>query len=311
MPAAPVSLHRATDPMRPPVSDRPVVRVVHPSGSVSDHLPALERGLARLEAAGCRIRWDPARGADRWRNYFAGDDQRRAEEFCAALREPEVEVVWFARGGGGGSRIVDAVLASAATLAPRAVIGFSDATSLLNALSLHLGWVTYHGPVVASLGRASIECEPARVLGVLSGDVRSLRFPPSSRPDVRGTLRGGNLTVLCSLVGTPFLPRGRGSIWLLEDVQEPAYRLDRAFWQLRRAGRLNGARGVWIGDLGLPAPEQELVREMFREDAGAVPVLTGAPAGHAGRLEALPIGAHVVLRMSEGLVELHAPRRKA
>jgi muramoyltetrapeptide carboxypeptidase len=302
--------HNATESMRPSVSDRPVVRVVHPCGAVDEHLDALERGLGRLEGAGCRVRWDPRRACDKWRDYFAGDDRKRADELIAALEEPEVEVVWFARGGGGAGRLLDALIPAVARLEPRAVVGFSDATSILNVLATDLGWTTYHGPVVASLGRPTTECDLNSTLGVLTGDVEVVRFMPRAGADVSGTLRGGNLTVLCSLLGTRFVPPAAGTVWLLEDVQEPAYRLDRAFWQLRCAGLLDRASAVWVGDLGLEPDQQEGVRRMFREDAGAVPVIEGAPAGHYGRIDALPIGARVTLRPSAGVLEFGDMRPK-
>ncbi len=275
----------------PPVGARPVVRVVAPSGTLEGHTTALEAGLARLERAGCEVRFDPARRTEVTRGYLAGADARRADEVLTALVEPGVEIVWFARGGSGLGRIAEWVVHGAARLAPRHVVGFSDATTLLNTLAARLGWLTWHGPVVTSLARPdSITVDLDGILARLRGERPG--GPASARPpSLSGRLFGGNLTVLASLAGTPALPRAPGALWLLEDVAEAPYRLDRSLTQLRGVGLFDRACGVWLGDLGLGPEETAAVEAAFTEDLAPVPVRRGAPAGHRGRLDLLPIGA--------------------
>jgi len=270
-----------------------VIRVVAPSGTLVGHEAPLDAGLTRLEGAGCEVRFDRARRAEVARGYLAGTDERRADEVLAALAEPGVEIVWFARGGSGFGRIVEWVLGGAARLPPRHVVGFSDATTLLNALAARLGWLTWHGPVVTSLGRPDLlTVDLDAALARLGGE--RPRPPTDAGPAlVSGRLFGGNLTVLASLAGTPSLPRVRGALWLLEDVAEAPYRLDRTLTQLRAAGLFSGARGVWLGDLGLTAEDTAAVEAAFGADVAPLPVLSGAPAGHRGRLDLLPIGGQV------------------
>jgi muramoyltetrapeptide carboxypeptidase len=277
----------------PPVGRRPVIRVVAPSGTLLGHEAALDGGLTRLEGAGCEVRFDPARRAEVARGYLAGGDERRADEVLAALAEPGVEIVWFARGGSGLGRIVEWVLRGAARLAPRHVVGFSDATTLLNTLAARLGWLTWHGPVVTSLGRPDLLTVDLDVALARLGGERPRPPAEAGPPTVSGRLFGGNLTVLASLAGTPSLPRVRGALWLLEDVAEAPYRLDRTLAQLRAAGLFTGARGVWLGDLGLTAEDAAAVEATFVADLSPLPVLGGAPAGHRGRLDLLPIGGQV------------------
>lgn len=277
----------------PPVGRRPVIRVVAPSGTLVGHEAAVDAGLTRLEGAGCEVRFDRARRAEVARGYLAGTDERRADEVLAALAEPGVEIVWFARGGSGLGRIAEWVLGGAARLPPRHVVGFSDATTLLNALAARLGWLTWHGPVVTSLGRPDLlTVDLDAALARLGGE--RPRPPADAGPAlVSGRLFGGNLTVLASLAGTPSLPRVRGALWLLEDVAEAPYRLDRTLTQLRAAGLFSGARGVWLGDLGLPAEDTAAVEATFVADVAPLPVVGGAPAGHRGRLDLLPLGGQV------------------
>lgn len=277
----------------PAIGDRPVVRVVHPSGTVSRHVEALEAGLARLEAAGCRIRWDDTRARASWRGYLAGDDDARADELIAALTEPGVDIVWFARGGSGGARCAARVAETVRDAPPRVVIGFSDATAYLGRLAER--WVVFHGPVVTSLAHPAISVDLDALFAVLQGTSNTVPFAP--RPDaegagaaVEGRLMGGNLTVLAASIGTPVAPRpAPGDIWLLEDVGEAPYRLDRAFWQLRASGLLDEAAAIWLGDLALDGEDDATARAMIADDAPC-PVIEGAPAGHTGVLGLLPLG---------------------
>ena len=301
----------------PAAPSRPVVRVVHPCGSVRPHLAALESGMAALERAGCEVRWSASRANSMWRGYLAGPDEARSREFVRAFEEPGVDIIWFARGGSGGGRIAGDVLRAARRTGPRIVIGFSDATSILNLLSDRLGWVTFHGPVVTSLGRRRPECDVEEVLAILRGEVGEIPFDPKPRgrshygPGVagpiptRGRLRGGNLTVLASMAGTDCaLSPWPDAVWFLEDVGEAPYRLDRAFWQLRASGLLRGANGLWLGHFD--SKELETVEEMFIEDA-TPRVGFGAPAGHEGFISALPVGGEVEIDWAQGRMSARAP----
>ena len=285
--------------------------MVHPCGTLDGHVDALRAGLRRLEAAGCIIRHDEARASATWRGYLAGTDDERADELVSALTEPGVDIVWLARGGSGAARIAQRVADRLRDVPPRALVGFSDATTLLNVLATQLSWITFHGPVVTTLGRGQPSCEPEAVLATLRGTRRTLSFAaaPKGQPStaVDGRLVGGNLTVLASLAGTSLWPAGSDQIWLLEEVGEPPYRLDRCFQQLRAAGALEGARAVWVGDLGVTVEDRVACLSGLRADAGSVAVVEGAPAGHRGRLDLLPIGARVHLDPSVGRLEAREP----
>lgn len=103
---------------------------------------------------------------------------------------------------------------------------------------------------------------------------------------------GGNLTVLAAMMGTPFQPSAIDAIWLLEDVAEPAYRVDRSLTQCRQAGLFDGARGVWLGDFD--DVSSTFVAELIRQDLNQSAVV-GAPAGHSGPMGLLPIGAQIAV----------------
>jgi muramoyltetrapeptide carboxypeptidase len=253
------------------------------------------------------VRWDRAGATRDWRGYLAGRDEDRLRELRDAFTEPGVEIVWLARGGSGLGRILEPLVAALRGTPPRLLVGFSDATSLLGALATRLGWITFHGPMVASLARPDITCDLDAMLDVLRGERAEVEFPAGEGPAVAGRLLGGNLTVLASTAGTPSWPCSAETIWFFEDVNESRYRLDRSFAQMRAAGALDDARALWLGDFGLPAEDEAGAREMFVEDARPLPVLGGAPAGHRGTLAALPVGGRVVLDPARGRLTALAP----
>jgi len=273
------------------------------------HTDALEAGVRRLEEAGCQVRLDAARAGARWRGYLAGDDDDRAAEIVSALGDPEVDVVWLARGGSGAARVVETVIDALRRrpCGPKVLVGFSDATSLLNALALELGWIVFHGPVVTSLGREEPQCDLRAVLSTLRGERSEFSFPAQPGPEVSGVLLGGNLTVLASRAGAPQAAPSGEAIWFIEEVAEPPYRIDRCFWQLRESGRFEEAAAIWLGDLGVDPSDRAGCVEALRADAGDVPMLEGAPAGHRGFVDLLPIGARVRLCPTEGRLSALEP----
>ncbi|MFN3198476.1 MAG: LD-carboxypeptidase [Bradymonadia bacterium] len=287
-------------PLRPPpLPEHPVVRVVHPSGSIRPaHRPRLQAGVEALRAAGCEVRWASDRMFDVWRGYYAGSDEVRAQELISALSEPGVDIIWCARGGSGAARVTPEIINAARGLSPRILVGFSDVTALLSGLQRHLGWVTFHGPTVTLLGD-----DPSlavRSLDALRRPRWSVTCPPGPGPELRGAILGGNLMVLASLAGTKLMPVDSGSIVLLEEVGESRYRIDRAFHQLLQTPWLQHAHGVWLGDLGLDA-ESTLQTEAMALDVSPLPLITGAPAGHRGPVQIVPLGWPGVLSPEQGI----------
>jgi muramoyltetrapeptide carboxypeptidase len=254
------------------------------------------------------------------RDYLAGDDGRRLDEWREAVADPEARAIFCARGGYGAMRILPAIDPAPLLAAPKLLVGFSDVTALHVPLN-RAGLATVHGPVVTQLGRAP-EAAIAHLQALLAQDAPDAGpwGPPAPgagltatgvvRPGrVSAPLTGGSLTLLAHLCGTPWQPRLEGAILFVEDVGEKPYQLDRYWTQLRLAGALDGVAAVAIGQLtdcraaGLEGIDvlRALVREL------GVPAVEGIPAGHEDAHFALPLGARATL-VAPGPGEEGAPR---
>jgi len=279
---------------------------VAPSGAVENE--RLDAGVRALESWGFRVVLGAA--ARRRRGYLAGTDVERLHDLQTMLDDSEIRAVFCARGGYGSQRVVPALDLSELVRAPKAVIGYSDATALLTVIG-GAGVVTFHGPMVASdLARGITDRSAIRLQRMLSDPdyVWELEAPVSVRPGrAEGRLVGGCLSVLASTLGTPYAIEPAGCILFLEDVHEWPYRLDRLLTQLRQAGRLDGLAGLVFGTMagcrvldGIGA--LDVVRDLFAD--APYPVAFGVPAGHdpaATNAEnlVLPLGVRVLLEVPD------------
>lgn len=177
---------------------------------------------------------------------------------------------------------------------PKVFMGFSDITALLTTLYLRCGFITYHGPVITSLGKASISTRTA-MNRAITGD-QPLVFRPKNGFVLKsgvatGPVIGGNLTILTHLLGTPFAPRYDGHILFLEDCNEKPYRIDRMLTQLRLSGSLDGIVGLFLGQFKSCGPldtVKAIVDDIFQDQG--IPIMGGFDIGHKRTNLTLPIG---------------------
>jgi muramoyltetrapeptide carboxypeptidase len=303
-----------------------VIGVVAPAGPIDRQ--RIDRALARLRERGFRTK--TYGDIYRSRGYLAGDDATRADELMAAFADPEASAVWCARGGYGVVRLLDRIDFEVIRRNPKVFIGFSDISILHTAIQQRTGLVTFHGPNLqdgfgkpddmpraneAALWRAVMAHLPfplgeGRGEGPLP-EGEGYRFDFAGVDDTelqsirggvaRGRLTGGNLAVVCGLMGTPYEIQPAGRILFLEDVSERLYRIDRYLAQLSLAGKLQSAAGVLFGTFSYeenePAESHESISALLDEYCGRLktPVLAGFPAGHAKYNLTLPMGARVEL----------------
>lgn len=283
--------------------------VFSPSGVVPDRL-ALQRSLERLRGLGFDAHRD--RGALARRQRFAGtDEQRLAALHRVADEAPDVAMA--TRGGYGVTRLLDAIawrkLGRSVERGTRWV-GLSDFTALQLGLLAHTGAPSWAGPcAIEGFGRADDaggvdDVTAACFAEAMRGELEAVGFRTEAGFDgleVRGTLWGSNLAMLCSLVGTPHLPAVRGGVLFLEDVNEHPYRIERMLLQLLQAGVLGAQKAVVLGqfDAWTPSPHDHGygLKAMVAHVRGQtkVPILTGLPFGHVPTKVTLPIGRRVTL----------------
>lgn len=273
------------------------IAVISPAGM--HHRARLEASEALVRSWGhtlIRGRHTGARG-----RYTAGSRAERLADLRWALHAPGVDAAWFTRGGFGTAHLLPGL--DLGEVDDRLVLGFSDATVLLQALHLVGRGRPVHGPVLHSLADHVDEDSRLAVRGLLAGEDpqpwvgRHLAGPAV---EVEGPLVGGNLCMLASVAGTPWALRARGCVLLLEEVGEAPYRLDRMLTQLVQSGALEGVRGVALGEFaGSRAPEgagwslRELLAELLAPLG--VPVVDGLPVGHGARNRPWRVGARVRL----------------
>jgi len=271
------------------------VALVAPAGPLRGEEDAA-RAVENARAFG----WEPVLGrhALARRGYFAGTDAERAADLNHALADDAIDGVWCLRGGYGAMRILDHLDYGALRRRPKPLLGYSDVTALHCAVAARSGLVSYHAPTARAhltpFSRDSLE------RAVMQGG-DPCGEAPGARPlrpgRAAGTLAGGNLALLASLVGTPFAPALEGAILVLEDINEAVYRVDRMLRQLLLAGALRGCRAIVFGQCTVcpeesddgARPLDDVVAEIA--EAIGVPCLAGVPVGHIDDQWTLPLGA--------------------
>jgi muramoyltetrapeptide carboxypeptidase len=301
----------------PPVGERERARVrrvgfVAPSGYLPDREVA-DRAAHLFVARG----WTVSAGDTVFsrQQRFAGPDDLRAEELQRFATDRRLDVVVAARGGYGMSRLLQRLDFEAIAQTGTILVGYSDFTAFALALLAKAGGMSLQGPAAGDFAAFDAPGADGFTLShffeVIGQEQVSIRFEADAPDlDVRGRLWGGNLAMTCALLGTPYFPRMRGGILFLEDVNEPAYRIERMLLQLQQAGVLARQKAVLLGDFA-PMP---VMPNDNGFDLGAVvahlrslldiPLVTGLPFGHGSRRVTLPVGAPGQLQVRSGQAEL-------
>ncbi len=289
--------------MRGPVRD---IAVIAPSGPA----PAgrLRAGVRILEGMGRTVElfFDPDAGAAE--GFLAAPDEVRTAQLLGAAASGADALV-AARGGYGAFRLLG-LLPPEAPGPPAMLMGFSDVTALLLGLPGRWAWRGVHGPNVTTLSDLD-DASLAAVEAFLDDPDRGLRFDSlrGLHPGRgEGPLTGGNLAVLCSLLGTPEEPDLAGRVLFIEDVGEAPYRLDRLLHQLASCRTFGGLAGLAAGDLGRGF--DSAVRQSLASLCAArgVPAAEGLPAGHGVSNRPLPLGSIAALDAGAGSLDLSPAR---
>jgi muramoyltetrapeptide carboxypeptidase len=316
-------------PINPPALQQgDTISVIAPAGPVDRE--RIDRAFSRIRQLGYEIKTY----GDIYRRtgYLAGDDDTRANELMAAFDDPETSAVWCARGGFGVTRIVDLIDFDVIRQNPKVFVGFSDITILHLAINQLTGLITFHGPnlqdgfgkpeemptaTATNLWRAISpqlsSQQPSSEVGAYSLDLTTvdpLELRTINPGTATGPITGGNLAVLCGLMGTSYEIETTNRILFLEDVSERVYRIDRYLSQLMLSGKLQSAAGLLLGTFSYDDDEaadtQATVNELLDDYCRRleIPVLAGFPSGHAKYNLTLPIGAYAELNATNQTLRL-------
>ncbi len=289
------------------------IGIFAPGGQIRDLAP-LEQGVSILQEMGFDVRiprqlW-PGTG------YLADTDRNRALEFHRMWTDPEISALLALRGGFGCLRLLPLLDRNELRQHQKMLIGFSDITILHQALFQTTKMVSFHGPMLTTLSsssRKSVERLYACLIGKWKVPVSGPKIEVLRGGDpARGTLVGGNLSSLMSLLATPFEQDWSNAILFLEDVGEPLYRIDRMLTQLAHCGKLNQVSGIVLGDFSLVRDQDRLESLRFQEqiwirvleltEATGIPVWGDFPVGHGPDNLALPHGAETVMESRQAIL---------
>ena len=240
---------------------------------------------------------------------YSATDEERANDFQNVLDDFSVKAILCARGGYGSNRIIDTLDFNSFTKSPKWIIGFSDITVFHSHIHSNFGIDTIHGTMTAGLKDVE-ENNPGidSLRAALFGEKMDYHFEAQSlnqKGNAEGILCGGNLAILCSLIGTPSDIQTDGKILFIEEVGEYLYRVDRMMRQLKRAGKLRNLAGLVIGGLTEMKendnPFGKTAHEIIKEcvDEYDYPVCFDFPAGHQDDNKAMIFGRKIHLEVNE------------
>ena len=243
--------------------------------------------------------------------YFSNTDEERAKDLNEMFSNPDIDAILCARGGYGCTRILDMLDYEAITNNPKALIGFSDITALINTIYKKTGLVGFHGPVGKTLDDEysqeyfkKVLMEPQESLPIKNAILRDPKQYRNSEyyrytitPGVgQGELVGGSLTLVAALIGTPYEIDFTDKLVLLEDVEEAPYRIDRMLTQLADIESFTKARGIIFGVCKgcdrKRTTENFTLREVIMDRIAPlnIPAVYGMSFGHIPQNSTLPIG---------------------
>jgi muramoyltetrapeptide carboxypeptidase len=304
------------------------IAIVAPASAPPDP-KNIDRSVAALQRLGFKAKLAP-NVRKRW-GFLAGTDRERASDLMKMFTDRSVKGIICVRGGYGTGRLLPLLDYRTIGANPKAFIGYSDITSLHCAFLAKSNLVSFHGPMPNSdfvkprcpnFTRQSFlrTLMNAAAPGSICDGYKKKTVTILRRGIASGPLVGGNITLLCASLGTPYHPPFKGCILFFEDLDEVPYRFDRMLTQLLNAGLLQKVAGVAIGiNAGCKDPKarnskeyRQTLEDVFKERLLPlkVPVVAGLPFGHISLNATLPVGVRVTLDGNKGDLLISEPAVK-
>lgn len=305
-------------PLKPqPLQNGDLVGVISPASPMPPE--NLTKGIHYLQSLGYSV----LKGDHVMDSYgfLAGNDNDRLNDLHAMFSNPDVKAIFSSRGGYGTPRLLYELDFELIRKNPKIIMGYSDLTAIQLAIWSQTGLITFSGPMVAVEMKEVDPFTERNMWSVLTSTDLDGVFPidPNNPLEIivpgkaSGRLLGGCLSVLVSLLGTPFQPDFNEAILILEEVGEEPFRVDRYFSHLKLAGILDQVNGVILGKFIDCLPEEGkpnfTITEVINDYFGNldIPVVSGFLYGHLPRKLTLPIGAKVEMDTSLSRVRLLEP----
>ena len=295
------------------------IAVIAPASGIEPE--NFEKALQNLADLGFKTK--AGINARRRAGFLAGTDKERTDDLHRAFADKTVDGIWCVRGGYGATRILPAVDFNLIRRNPKIFVGYSDITALHTAIFQNTGLVTFHGPVAASSFSDYTKNHLVNVLMNPSASYKIESAPENAANEselyktatitpgkCRGTLIGGNLSLLTAVAGTPFALRAtRGKILFIEDVREAPYRVDRMLTQLRESLNLSALAGIALGVFADSNPKDEIspsLLDVVKDRLGdlGIPVVYGLSFGHIHDQFTLPVGIRAELDADAATINL-------
>jgi len=287
------------------------------------------RDISRAEhvLAGMGFKVRRGRFIRRRTGFLAGSDRERAADLNSMFADPSVQGIFTLRGGYGSGRLLGLLDWDTIQANPKVIVGHSDLTALLISIYQRTGMVTFWGPLAGyDLGRSPSPFKLKWLKAVTCESQSGMRLPKGPGAAGRrwrvlggsgvaeGRLVGGNLSLLASLMGTPYEIDTRGKLLFFEDVDEDPYRIDRMLNQLDLADKLRAAAGILVGRFMNCESSGRMrrsfgLRHVLKERLGGlgIPVVYGAPIGHEPEKITLPLGVTARLSAKDRSLTLLEP----
>jgi len=277
------------------------ISIVAPAGKIKKSV--VEFAANKLKSWGLNV----VLGKNLFNDQFqySGTDEERLLDFQQALNDESIKAILCARGGYGVIRVIDQLDFSSFRKNPKWVIGFSDITILHSHIHSYLNTETIHGTMAAGLNE---EGTSESLRKALFGENLKYELPShslSKTGNASGQIVGGNLAILCSLIGSNSDVNTAGKVLFIEDIGEYLYRLDRMMWTLKRAGKLEHLAGLIVGGMtGIKNNDDPFGKTAYEIVAEAIeeynyPVCFRFPAGHQKVNKTLILGRQISLSVGE------------
>jgi len=270
------------------------IGIIAPSSA--HNVKSLQPSIKLLEAQGYKVLLHPQTKLKH--GQMAGTPADKVAAIHEYFADPNIKAILCTCGGNGALHYLDMLDYDLIRANPKLFIGFSDITVLLHAITLKTGLVTYHGPTLTKLHKINGDHQ-TQFFDVLAGKTSECEL--KTELEVTAPIFGGNLSMLQTLIGTPYAPDLNNAILFIEDINDHLSRYDRMLAHMARAGWFNNIKAIMIGDFinsgdNPDRPFGFTIEEMLKQHAPNTPIITNLPVGHGENLITLPIGDTISLK---------------